>query len=83
MKEVFYLRRKHYNLCNLIVFAMDNPGNKFLLNSTAYRANQLCQTLSSEVKRLSIHHYNVLGTKSKLDAVINVSVKYAQGALPV
>ena len=50
MNEVFYLRQNHYNLRNLNVFANDNQRNKFMLNSTVYRANQLWQTLPSEVK---------------------------------
>ena len=29
---------------------MDNPSNKFMLNSTFYRANQQSQTLANEVK---------------------------------
>ena len=53
MNEVFYLRQNHYNLRNLNVFATDNPLNKFMLNSTVHRANQLWQTLPSEVKDCS------------------------------
>ena len=41
MSEVFHLRQNHYNLHNLNVFAMDDPCNKFMLNSTVYGANQL------------------------------------------
>ena len=41
MNEVFHLRQNHYNLHNLNVFAMDDPCNKFMLNSTVYGANQL------------------------------------------
>ena len=48
--EVFYLRRNHHNVHNLHVFATDNSRSKFMLNSTVYRANQLYQTLRSEVK---------------------------------
>ena len=50
MNEVFYLRQNHYNLRNFNVFATDNPRNKYLLNSSIYRANQLRQTLPSEIK---------------------------------
>ena len=50
MNEVFYLRQNHYNLRNFNVFATDNPGYKYLLNSSVYRANQVCQTLPSEIK---------------------------------
>ena len=50
MNEVFYLRQNHYNLRNFNVFATDNPRNKYLLNSSVYRANQLWQTLPSEIK---------------------------------
>ena len=53
MNEVFYLRQNHYNLRNLNAFATDNPLNKFMLNSTVHRANQLWQTLPSEVKDCS------------------------------
>ena len=50
MNEVFYLSQNHYKLRNLTVFATDNRCNKFMLNSTVYRASQLWQTLPSEVK---------------------------------
>ena len=50
MNEVFYLRQNHYNLLNFNVFATDNPSNKYLLNSSIYRANQLWQTLPSGIK---------------------------------
>ena len=44
MNEVFYLRQNHYNLRNFNVFATDNPGYKYLLNSSAYLLNQLWLT---------------------------------------
>ena len=50
MNEVFYLRQNHYNLRSFNVFATDNPHNKYLLNSSVYRVNQLWQTLPSEIK---------------------------------
>ena len=50
MNEVFYLRPNHYNLRNFDVFAADNSRNRYLLNSSVYRANQIWQTLSSEIK---------------------------------
>ena len=50
MNEVFYLRQNHYNLRIFNVFATDNPRNKYLLNSSVYRVNQLLQTLPSEIK---------------------------------
>ena len=50
INEVFYLHQNHYNLRNFIVFATDNPRNKDLLNSSVYRANQLWETLPSEIK---------------------------------
>ena len=50
MYEVSYLHQNHYNLCSLNVFAKDSPRNKFMLNYTVYRANQLWKTLPSEVK---------------------------------
>ena len=45
MNEVCYLRQNHYNLHNFNVFATDNPRN-----SSVYRANQLWQTLPSEIQ---------------------------------
>ena len=50
MNEVFYLRQNYYNLSNLNVSATDNPRNKYLLDSSVYRANQLWQKLTSEIK---------------------------------
>ena len=50
INEVFYLRQNHYNLRNFNVFATENPHNKYLLNSSVYRANQLWQTLPTEIK---------------------------------
>ena len=47
MNEVFYFRP---NLRNFNVVASDNPRNKYLLNSSVYRANQLWQALSSKIK---------------------------------
>ena len=35
---------------NFNVFATDNPRNKYLLNSSVYRADQLWQTFPSEIK---------------------------------
>ena len=46
----YYLRQKHYNLRNFNVFATDNTRDKYLLNSSAYQANQLWQTLPSKIK---------------------------------
>ena len=50
MNEVFDLRQNYYNWRNFNIFATDNPRNKFLLNYSVYRANQLWQTLPSEIK---------------------------------
>ena len=50
MNEVFYLRQNYYNVSILNVSATDNPRNKYLLDSSVYRANQLWQTLTSEIK---------------------------------
>ena len=50
MNEVFFLRQNHYNLRSFNVFATDNTRNKYLLNSSVYRANQLRQTLPSKIK---------------------------------
>ena len=57
---------------------MDNPRNKFMLNSTFDRANQLQQMLATEVKD-SLSYYNFFRKKSKLGAVTDVDVKFAQG----
>ena len=73
MNEVFYLRQNQYNLHNLNVFAMDNPRDKLMSNSTVYQANQLWQSLFSEVK--SFLHYTFIRTKSKFDAVIDTTLK--------
>ena len=54
MNEVLHLRPNHYNLRNFNVFATDNPRNKYLLNSSVYRANQLWQTLPSEIKNCEL-----------------------------
>ena len=50
MNEVFYLRQTYYNPRNFNVFVTDNPCNKYLLNSSIYRANELWQTLPSKIK---------------------------------
>ena len=53
MNEVFYLHQNRYNLRNFNVVVTDNLRNKYLLNSSAYRANQIWQTLPSEIKDCS------------------------------
>ena len=50
MNKLFYLRQNHYDLRTFNVFVADNPRNKYLLNSSVYRANQLWQTLPTEIK---------------------------------
>ena len=50
-----------------------------MLNSTVYRANQLWQTLPSQVKDCPSLK-NFLRAKSKFGALMDVSVKYVQGA---
>ena len=35
------------------------------------------------IEKKTVHHYKFLRTKSKLGAVLNVSVKFAQGTSPV
>ena len=57
MNEVFYLPSNHYNLRSLNVVATDIPRNKFLLNFTVYRANQLWQTLPFEIKDCSSQQF--------------------------
>ena len=49
MNEIFYLTQNHYNLRNSNVTATNIPRNKFMLNSTVYRTNQLWQTLPSTI----------------------------------
>ena len=48
--EFFYLSQNHCYLRSLNVFVSDNPCNRFLLNSTVYKANQLRLPLPSKVK---------------------------------
>ena len=50
MNEVFYLHQRYYKLRNFNVFAIDNPHNKCLLNSSVYQTNQLWQILPFEIK---------------------------------
>ena len=73
MNEVFYLRQNQYNLHKSNVFAMDNPRDKLMSNSTVYWANQLWQSLFSKVK--SFFHYTFIRTKSKFDALIDTTLK--------
>ena len=75
MSEVFYLPQNQYNLRNFNVFAIDNPRNKYLLNSSIYPANQLWQTLPFKLR--AVYHCSSLKIKSKLGAVIDVSVRFA------
>ena len=77
MNEVFYLRQNRYNLRNVNVFATDYLRNKNLLNSSVYRANQLWQTLPSEIKDFA----SLQLFKDKLGAVIDVNVRFAQDVL--
>ena len=49
LNEIFYLRQDNYNL-NFNDFGTDNSLNKYLLNSSVYRANQLWKTLLSKIK---------------------------------
>ena len=41
INEVFYSRQHHCNLGNFNIFATDNLCNKYLLNSSVYRAKQV------------------------------------------
>ena len=41
---------KSYIYGKTIIFATNNPRNKYLLNSSVYLAKQLWQTLPSEIK---------------------------------
>ena len=56
MNEIFYLTQNHYNLRNLNVIATNIPRNKFMLNSTVYRVNQLWQTLPSTIANTTPAH---------------------------
>ena len=78
INELFYLRQNHYNLRNFNVFATDNPRNKYLLNSF-YLANQLWQTLPSKIEDCASQQ--LFKDKIKFDAVIDVSVRFAQDLL--
>ena len=59
---------------------MDNPRNKFMLNSTFDRANQLQQMLATEVKD-SLSYYNFFRKKSKLGAVTDVPPQLTRGKI--
>ena len=56
MNEIFYLTQNHYNLRNLNVIATNITRNKFMLNSTVYRVNQLWQTLPSTIGNTTPAH---------------------------
>ena len=75
MNEVFFLRQNHYNLRNFDVFAADNPRNKYLLNCL--------RSKHYPPKLRAVHHCSSLKIKSKLGAVIDVNVRYAQDILLV
>ena len=81
MNEVSYLCQNHYNLCNFNVFATDNLHDKYLLNSSVYQANKLCQKLPSEIKGCASLHS--LKIKSKLGTAIDVNVRFPQDLLPM
>ena len=69
------------NLLNFNLFTSDNPRNKCLSNSSIYRANQLWQTLPSEIKGfLSLQLFK---DKIKLGGAIDVNVRFAQDILPM
>ena len=81
MNEVFCLLQNHYNLRSLNIFPRNKPRTKILLNPTVSWANQLWKTLPSEVKECpSLQPFK---KKSKLGAVIDISVKFAKRALPM
>ena len=50
MNNVLHLRQNSYNLRNFHAFPTDVLRNNCMLNSVAYRANQICETLSFELK---------------------------------
>ena len=54
MNDVFHLRQNTYNLQNFHAFATDVPRNYCVLNSVAYRANQLWETLPFDLKNSRI-----------------------------
>ena len=76
------LQQQNQNhLLNFNLFTSDNPRNKYLSNSSIYRANQLWQTLPSEFKGfLSLQLFK---DKIKLGAAIDVNVRFAQDILPM
>ena len=67
MNDVFHLRQNTYNLRNFHAFATAVPRNNCTLNSVAYRANQLWETLpwleklmlsriiQKRIKKLALH----------------------------
>ena len=79
MDEGFYLRQNPYNLRKFIVFATDNPRNKYLLSSSVCRANQLWQTLTPKLS--SVQHCSSLKIKSKLGTGIDVNIKFTRDVL--
>ena len=76
MKEVFYLRPNHFNLSNCNVFATNNPRNKYLLNSSLDRETNSGKNYPPKLR--TVHHCSSLKTKSKLGALIDVNVKFAE-----
>ena len=50
MNDVYHLRQNTYNLRSSHAFATDVPRNSCMLNSVVYSANQLKQTLPSDLK---------------------------------
>ena len=49
MNDVFHLRHT-YNLSNIYALATSVPRNNYPLNSVVYRANQLWETLTFDLK---------------------------------
>ena len=81
MNEVFYLWQNHYNLLSFNIFATGNPRNKYLLNSSVYQLTNSGKHYPPKLRTL--HHCSSLKIKSKLGAVIDVNVRFAQDTLPI
>ena len=50
MNDVFHLRQNTFNLQNFYAFATDVPTNNYLFNFVVYRASQLSEALSLDLK---------------------------------
>ena len=64
MNDVFHLRQNTCNLRNFHAFATDVPRNNCMLNSVVYRANQLWEILTFDLKNSCSQELFKKGLKS-------------------